>query len=129
MTPDLIELFMQKLQPEVSPVTVYGTISKIRQATMYIAPERDIAWLRDIENDLDLNKIPSRQYDATILQPELLQAGLALCVEAEALATPLDRARAYRNGLGVALLSLNPARSRSIAALTIGKTIRRETAP
>jgi hypothetical protein len=35
-------------------VTPYGSIYKLRRVTQIIAPEHDIAWLREIENDLGL---------------------------------------------------------------------------
>jgi site-specific recombinase XerD len=111
----------------VSSVTVYGSIYKLRRATEIIAPDHDVSWLRDIENELDFVKQPQSKMHRLVMAEVLLEAGLTLMTEAEAALhrTPRQRAAAFRNGLMIALLACCPIRLKNFAVLTIGTTLTR----
>src|SRR5215213_1684685 len=47
-----VDGFVAELTARVSSVTVYGSVYKLRRITQLIAPENDLSWLREIENDL-----------------------------------------------------------------------------
>ena len=52
VTLENVEPYVAELKGRVSSVTVYGSIQKLRRIIQFIAPERDIAWLMEIERDL-----------------------------------------------------------------------------
>src|SRR5215212_6262102 len=47
-----VDGFVVELTARVSSVTVYGSVYKLRRTAQLIAPENDLSWLREIENDL-----------------------------------------------------------------------------
>ena len=105
-------------------MTVYGSIYKLRRASQLIAPDRDFAWLAEIEKDLALVMRPRSKFDRMVLAEVLVEAGLTLIHEAETSPglSGLARARQVRNGLMVALLGLCPIRLKNFAALEIGRS-------
>jgi integrase len=125
VTPENIEPYLQQLKSRVSSVTVYGSIHKLRRTTQLIAPERDVAWLMEIERDLFSEMRPRSKWDRVVLSVVIIEAGLTLIAEAE-LRTKLrklTRARMVRNGLMLALLAQHPIRLKNFAALEIGRSI------
>ena len=120
-----VDAFVAELRHRVGSVTLHGSIHKLRQAARLIEPERDLAWLRQIESDLRLTKKPRSKYDQLVLAEVLVEAGLALMAEADAAVhlTKLSRARQFRNGLMIALLACCPIRLKNFAALTIGRSL------
>jgi site-specific recombinase XerD len=119
-----VEGFLAELRGRVSSVTQYGSIYKLRQITALIAPERDLTWLREIEDDLRLTMTPRSKYDRLVLAEVLVEQGLALMAEADSAIhlTELGRARKYRNGLMITLLACCPIRLKNFAGLTIGRS-------
>ncbi len=69
-------------------MTVYGNIHKLRRFTQLIAPAKDLKWLKELEQDLDWAKRPSSKVDRIVYSDRIVQAGLALMVEAEAAQRP-----------------------------------------
>jgi integrase len=125
VTPEHVDAFIAELRTRVSSVTLHGSISKLRRITEIIAPNRDLAWLREIENDLAFAMQPRSKMNRLVLAEVLVEAGLTLMAEAEAYAgTPLQRATMYRNGLMVALLACCPIRLKNFTALKLGKSLR-----
>jgi integrase len=125
VTCENVDAFIAELRARVSSVTLYGSIYKLRRVTEIIAPNLDLAWLREIENDLAFAMQPRSKMNRLVLAEALVEAGLTLMAEAEAYArTPLQRATMYRNGLMVALLACCPIRLKNFAALTLGKSLR-----
>ena len=125
VTPDHVEQYVSELRERVSSVTVYGSVQKLRRMTQLIAPERDIAWLIEIERELFLAMRPKSKWDRVVLAEVVVDAGLTLIAEGETAPKlpKLTRARLVRNGLMLALLALYPIRLKNFAALEIGRSI------
>ena len=124
VTPDNVERYILELRARVSSVTVYGSVFKLRRTSELIAPERDFAWLAEVEKDLALVMQPRSKFDRMVLTEVLVEAGLALFQDATTnphLST-LARARQVRNGLMVALLAVCPIRLKNFAALEVGRS-------
>jgi integrase len=123
VTPENVHRYLAELQARVSSVTQYGNIHKLRRATELIAPERDLAWLKELEQDLDLVKQPRSKFGRAPLTEVLVSAGLTLMDEAEAAThlTQLRRARQYRNGLMLGLLAQCPVRLKNFSSLELGR--------
>ena len=120
-----VERYVGDLKKRVSSVTVYGSIYKLRRITQLIAPERELAWLIEIERELFSQMRPKSKWDRVVLGEVISEAGLTLIAEAElAVKLPkLTRARMVRNGLMLALLAQCPIRLKNFAALEIGRSI------
>ena len=125
VTAENVDAYLAELKTRVSPMTVHGSICKLRRAAKYIAPERDFGWLFEVGKDLAIAAVPRSKFDRLILTEVLLEAGLALIQEAEnsPKISKLARANQVRNGLMVALLSLCPIRRKNFAALEIGRSL------
>jgi site-specific recombinase XerD len=124
VTPSNVESYIAELKERVGSVTVYGSIYKLRRASQLIAPDRDFAWLAEIEKDLALVMQPRSKFDRMVLTEVLVEAGLTLIHETETSPrlSGLARARQVRNGLMVALLGLCSIRLKNFAALEIGRS-------
>ena len=125
VTPANVAGYIAELRARVSSVTLYGCIYKLRRAAEIIAPSLNLAWLRELENDLAFVMQPRSKMHRLVLADVLVRAGLTLMLEAEAAQrrTPLQRATDYRNGLMIALLACCPIRLKNFAALTLGETL------
>jgi integrase len=125
VTAENVDAYLAELKSRVSPMTVHGSISKLRRAAKYMAPERDFGWLLEIGKDLALVAVPRSKFDRLVLTEVLLEAGLTLIQEAEnsPKMTKLACANQVRNGLMVALLALCPIRRKNFAALEIGHSL------
>ena len=124
VTPANIAAYIDDLNRRVSSVTAYNCIHNVRRITNLIAPEHDVAWLKDSENDLAFAMRPRSKAGRFVLTKVLSAAGFTLMAEAEASNQPLlTRARHYRNGLMIALLAYVPIRLKNFAALELGRTI------
>jgi integrase len=119
-----VDAYVTELNTRVSSVTVFGSIHKLRRAAQFIAPDRDFAWLVDIERDLAFVMRPRSKYDRMVMAEVLAEAGLTLIHEAESSPnlTELARACRVRNGLMVALLAFCPIRRKNFASLEIGRS-------
>ncbi len=125
--PDLVASFVEELSARVGSVTTAGTVYKVRRAAELLDPNRDFAWLAEIEKDLALVMRPKSK-DHRLVDPDLIvEAGLALIKEAtdNPALTPLRRARQVRDGLMIALLALCPIRLKNFAALELQGSFRR----
>lgn len=148
-----VQSYLTALQGLVSSVTAYGSIYKLRRVAELIAPYRDLSWLKEIEADLDLLKVPRSKYPRLVTTTALVEAGLTLSREAEldrgaetaiipeaisarrlkwearrrsrgaADRALLDRAVLARNGLMQALLALCPIRIKNFAALELNTSL------
>ena len=120
-----VNAYIVDLTARVRSVTVYNCIYMLRRAAELLAPTADFSWLAEIENDLALVMEPRPKFDRMVSTDRLLEAGLALVMEAQDFAkNDLARARGIRNGLMIALLALCPIRLKSFAALEIGATFK-----
>jgi integrase len=126
--PEAVASFLAEMQPIWSSVTQAQSVYKLRRMAEILAPGRDFSSLREIEQDLTLVACPGERFDRIVTTEVLVETGLALVREAE-LATrrrSLWRATQLRNGLMVALLALNPLRSRNFATLSLSRSFVRE---
>src|SRR5262249_14221531 len=92
-----------------------------------LSPHRDFDWLRKLEAELKLEMRPRNRTDRIINQQRLWKLGLDLIARAEQSPdlTLLRRARLYRDGLMIALLSVCPIRLKNLASLEVGRHIRK----
>jgi integrase len=144
VTPERIASYLAELQGRVGSVTCHTCISKLCRIAGFLAPERDFGWLRTIESDLNLTKVPRSKYPRLVASSAIVEAGLTLFAEAElAGKSPIPspcstnpprlglglkeirRAVLARNGLMIALLALCPIRLKNFAALSLGTSLRR----
>lgn len=125
VTPELVEPFVEELKKRVSPVTVYGSIQKLRRIIQFITPKKDLGWLMEIERETFSAMRPKSKWDRIVLAEVIVEAGLTLIAEAETVnkLTKLTRARMVRNGLMIALLAPYPIRIKNYAALEIGRNL------
>jgi hypothetical protein len=112
------------LNKRISSVTVYNCIHKLRRMTNLIAPQRDVSWLNEIENDLALEMRPRSKAGRFVLSHVLFTAGLTLMAEAESSSrSMIKRARQYRNGLMIAFLALHQIRLKNFKSLELGRSL------
>ena len=125
--PEIIDAFTPELHGRVGSVTRASYISKIQRIARILAPERDLAWLREIEGDLRYEARPRPKYHRIVPSQRLLALGLELIRRGETSnhLTDLARARLVRDGLMIALLALCPIRLRNLAELRVGRQLRR----
>jgi integrase len=127
VTPDRVARYEAELKKRVGSVTTYGSIYKLRRTAQLLNPAADLEWLCDLEKDLALVMQPRSKFGRLVYSQVLLKAGLTLMTEADSVmeATPLRRARQFRNGLMVAFLAFHPIRLKNFAALDLGRTFRK----
>jgi integrase len=143
VTPERVTTYLAELQGRVGSVTCHTCISKICRMAGLLAPGRDFGWLRAIEADLNLTKVPRSKYPRLVASSAIVEAGLTLFAEAELAAAEapvlrpcstnpprfglglkqLRRAVLARNGIMIALLALCPIRLSNFAALTLGSSL------
>lgn len=123
VTPENVAGYLDELQKRVSSVTVYGSIFKLRRASQLLDPQNKFLWLTEIEKDLALVMRPRSKAGRFVLSEVLVENGLTLMAEAEHSTTRSDlaKARQFRNGLMVAMLTLHPIRLKNFASLEIGR--------
>lgn len=122
-----IDAYLADLRSRVSSVTTYNCIAKVKRVARLLAPDADLRWLTEIENDLAFVMEPRSKFERLVFTQVLVEAGLRLVTEAQELKNdPLSSARAVRNGLMIALLAPCPIRLKNFAALEVGTTFRNE---
>ncbi len=128
MTEEALGGFLGEIKAIWRPVTQALSIYKLRRMAEILSPRTNFAWLREIENDLALVAYPRDRFDRVITTEKLLEAGLTLVKEAQLAVhrRRLWRATQLRNGLMIALLALNPIRSKNFASLALGKSFVRQ---
>jgi site-specific recombinase XerD len=125
VTPENIKPYLDDLASRVQSGTAWNSISMVRRAAQFIAPDVDFRWLLEIENDLAFVMQPKSKLNRFVSAERLVEAGLALIEDAKQIRADFKRARAIRNGLILALWTLCPSRRKNFATLEIGKTFRR----
>ena len=125
VTPNRVERYIQRVQPDWSSVTLAQSIYKLRRMAGLLSPETNFEWLREREKDLALVACPQERFDRIVTSETLIEAGLTLVREAQ-LATrrrPLWRALSIRDGVMVAMLGHHPIRLKNFAALELGRSL------
>jgi integrase/recombinase XerD len=127
VTEEITAAFLAELSGRVGSVTraiLFGRIARIAEL---LHPGADYGWLRELASELRLNARPRPKQHRIVDSRRLLVLGLALIDRAECSPgmTNLRRARLFRDGLMIALLSLCPIRLGNFSSLRIGDQIRR----
>jgi integrase len=127
VSPEIIDAFVNELHGRVGSVTRASYIGKIQRIAQILAPQRDLAWLRELEADLRYSARPRPKYYRIVSSERLLALGLELIKRGETgkHLTDLGSARLVRDGLMIALLALCPIRLRNLAELGLGRQLRR----
>ncbi len=125
--PKIIDGLVHDLHRHVGSVTRASYIGKIRRVATIVAPERDLAWMADLEGDLRYEARPRPKHHRIVSSERLLRLGLELIKRGEigSRLTDLTRARLVRDGLMIALLSLCPIRLGNLAGLRVGRHLRK----
>jgi integrase len=123
VTEEAVKSFLGESQATWRSVTQAQSIYKLRRMVEILLPARDFSWLREIEKDLALLACPRDHFDRIITTERLVEAGLTLVKEAQLAVhrRRIWRATQLRNGLMVALLALNPIRSKNFASLALSR--------
>ncbi|MGA7453678.1 MAG: hypothetical protein WBW73_21190 [Rhodoplanes sp.] len=100
-----VNAYITDLNARVRSVTVYNCIYKLRRAAELLVPTANFSWLAEIEKDLALVMEPRPKFDRLVSTDRLVEAGLALVMEAQDFANnDLARACGIRNGLMIGCL-------------------------
>ena len=83
VTPEVIAAFVDELCNRVGSVTRATYIEKIRRVATILAPDRDLVWLREIENELRNEARPRQKYHRIVPSHRLLALGLELIKRGE----------------------------------------------
>jgi len=127
--PDIIAALGQDhVERNLSSVTIHTRVENILRMARILDPTRDLEWLREIALDLEDRAHPRSKAHRIVDSARLYAAGLGLMRRAECSTnlTDLRRARLFRDGLMIALLTVCPIRLGNFARLQIGQQIRRE---
>ena len=76
ITPEAVEGYLAYVQPLWSPVTVAQTMFKLTRMGTLLAPDRDLAWLREIACDRDLVAYPKPRFGRIVTSERLVRPGL-----------------------------------------------------
>jgi integrase len=125
VTPENIDAYVTSLKAEVSSVSTWLYVYRVRRAAELLAPHEDFGWLTEIERDLAFVMEPRSKLGRVVFAERLVEAGLTLITEAKEYSKrEFSRALAIRDGLMLALLALCPIRRKNFASLEIGKSFR-----
>jgi site-specific recombinase XerD len=108
----------------VSSVTIWNCIYKLRRASQLLDPKRDLRWLIEFESEAALVMTPRSKFDRLVLTNRLVEAGLTLIADAEKIKSQFERARGIRNGLMIVILALTQIRLKNFVALEIGSSFK-----
>ncbi len=125
-SPDRVRDYVQELRVINSPYTVLARVQELYQAIRVMAPERDWAWLRGIENRVRHAAVSVRNKRPRITPAETLYGfGIELMTGTDNpdSGNPLQRALQHRDGLMVALLAARPLRRRNFARIELGHNL------
>jgi integrase len=127
VTPIIVQCYITELRERVRSVTLYSNIYKLRRTAELLAPNKDLAWLKDIEQELEWDMRPASKFDRIVDADRIVQAGLTLMRDAEAnpKLSSFKRRLQYRNGLMIAFLAFLPLRLKNFVSLKIGTTLTR----
>ncbi len=127
VSPPNVEAYLADLKLRVSSVTIYNCISKLRRVAKFIAPDTDLSWLGEIENDLAMEMEPRSKFERFVFTQRLVEAGLSLVQEGQRSAKDTtSAARIVRNGLMIALLAQCPIRLKNFASLELATTFKND---
>jgi integrase len=123
VTPEAIEMFIERAEQSRNSLSVASDVDRVRVIAQILAPQRNFSWLKNVAAQLRARPRPRSKFSRMVASEELVEAGLILMEEARGQEPgSVEQARAYRNGLIVALLAVCPIRVGSFAALVLGRS-------
>jgi len=125
ITPDRVEAYVNRLTDlGNAPLTLLNRIQELHAAAMVMAPRHDWSFLKRLLRRLRGRRRTLKDKRGRMVSAdELLGLGLRLMETADAAGTPRQQALAYRDGLLIALLALQPLRRTNLAGLMLGQTL------
>jgi integrase len=125
ITPDRVKAYVDRLVGlGNAPLTVLNRIHELHSAAMVMGPSHDWSFLKRLLRRLRARRRPLKsKRDRMVSADELLGLGLRLMDISGKAGTPRQQALAYRDGLIIALLALQPFRRGNLAALTLGTSL------
>ncbi len=134
-TRERVPAYAQLLLQQLSVLSVYGYLVRLKRALELLAPDSDWSWMDPMLRKLNKRaRLAGHTRPRPIVSPKNLFAyGIKLMKQAEAAAPPVDvradvargddqvlRAELYRDGLAIALLAARPLRLKNMLGLEIG---------
>ena len=127
VTREVVRLYVKELQLSYAPLSVWSFVDDLDTMLRAMLPDEDWAWLRRVAARLKARSRNKRPIEIGLPHArELYEAGLAAMhrVESGLESLPFAAARAYRDGLAVALLAACPLRRRSFTGLILDHHLR-----
>jgi integrase len=124
VTRERVSAYVAKIQAELAPYSVLGSIRELYDALRVMAPETSWKWLAQFHRSLKAQAHPTRDKLSRVKPPEeLIKLGERLMDEAEAGMERSARRCAvrYRDGLLIALLAYRPIRRKNLAMMRLGR--------
>ena len=125
ITLDRVKAYIDRLvELGNAPLTMLNRIHELHSAAMVMGPRHDWSILKRLLRRLRARRRPLKsKRDRMVSADELLGLGLRLMDISGKAGTPRQQALAYRDGLIIALLALQPFRRGNLAALTLGTSL------
>ena len=108
-----------------TPMTIAAELQHLLLALRAMAPDQDWLWLGKVQYAFAKEARPRERRHKMVDPRRLLALGEQLMDRADGEARPSERARLYRDGLLIVLLTRRPLRLRSLAALTCERHMQR----
>ena len=114
----------------MNATSVAMTVTQLYNAARLIGPDRDWCWLKALKRRLLVRGKPEDRFERLVPAHQTFELGMTLMEKATGLPTggTMEREIQFRDGLIIAILSLWPIRRRSLAALTLGRHVKRHGA-
>jgi integrase/recombinase XerD len=121
-TRERVAAYLAELRSTCSPFTVQSQLQQLGDALRAMAPEGKWRWIGRAAARLRAEAVSTRNKRSLLQSPAALVAlGHRLMTEAGHLATTLEAAMTYRDGLVIALLALRPLRMRNLGMIRWGE--------
>jgi integrase len=119
----MLRKYLSYLKVQVSHNTATILLNHLLCALRVLAPEHEWQWLRTLVRHYHRDVVPKNKQARLVTTSRLVDLGETLMATADAdiSRAVLRPARAYRDGLLIALLALRPLRRRTLAMIQIDK--------
>jgi integrase len=118
-------VYVEALAVRVAAMSVAAELGHLIMMLGVLAPREAWGWLRQWQYRYQKQAVGRDKRGRMVHPVRLLELGIGLMDSAEIVARPDERARQYRDGLLIALLTCRPLRRRSLSELTMGTHVRR----
>ncbi len=129
ITPVRIKAYIDNLKGEVASSTTFTYVLDLLRFAKSAAPERDWSWLSAIKNRLWSRTKPAKDKTSKIRSAkDLFNLGIELMSQAHKVRSrynPFAAPQQFRDGLIIAILAARPIRLKNLAAIEIGRHLRR----